>query len=379
MCIDLLYRIALVMVPGVGGITAKRLTARFGSPEAVFGAERGQLEKMLHADVAANFREGKILDAARKELAFVEANGIRALFYTDADYPHRLKQCEDSPATIFVKGNANLNAAKTIAVVGTRKASNYGVALCKKLMTELADKGYKPLVVSGLAYGIDVSAHLAAMECGFETVAVMGTPANKIYPAAHENIARRMERQGALVTEYTSGAPIIPGNFVSRNRIIAGLADVVVIVESSRKGGAMITAELAAERNRKIAAFPGRVGDEYSRGCNELIKSRKASMLESVEDLEAMMNWSAKPRCVQTIMNFGQFSERERAIVECLRNSDSEHVNFIAARTNTSISELSSVLLNLVMNGLLVELPGNRYAVKKIQDRAGNNGATVLL
>lgn len=363
---DLLYKIALVMVPGVGGVTAKKLTARFGSPEAVFDAAGGQLAKMLNADMVGSFRDGKILDAAKKELAFIQANGVRALFYTDADYPHRLKQCEDSPALIFVKGKANLNAPKIIAVVGTRKASNYGVSLCKKLMSELAGKGYKPLVISGLAYGIDVCTHLAAMDCGFETVAVMGTPVNKVYPAAHENIARRMERQGALVTEYTSGAQIAPGNFASRNRIIAGLADVVVVVESSLKGGALITADVATDCNRKVAAFPGRVGDEYSRGCNELIKSRKASMLESVEDLESLMNWSVKPRCVQTVMNFEQLSGRERTIIECLRNSDSEHVNVIASLTNTPISELSSVLLKMVMNGLVVELPGSRYAVKKI-------------
>ncbi|MDR2286702.1 MAG: DNA-processing protein DprA [Prevotellaceae bacterium] len=362
---DLFYRIALTMIPGVGGITAKKLIAVFGSPQAVFEAPKSKLENVLNANVK-HLDKNNILRQAEKEIAFVNANSIRTLFYTDNDYPYKLNQCEDAPAVIFVKGTANLNNPKIISIVGTRNASNYGLSLCKKFVAELVEKGYKPLIVSGLAYGIDICAHTAALSNGLDTIAVMGTPLNKIYPAPHENIARQIEKQGALISEFVTGITIAPSNFVSRNRIIAGLADVTVVVESAKKGGALLTANIANSYNRDVMAFPGRVGDERSQGCNNLIKTNKAALLESVEDLEYQMNWSTKPKSVQKQIEFVNLTEPEQDILNFLKNKESESVDSISLETGISLPELSAFLLNMEFSDIVTTLPGNRYAVKRV-------------
>jgi DNA processing protein len=362
---DLLYRIALTMIPGVGGITAKKLMAAFGSPQAVFNIPSSKLESILNAN-SKNLDKDKILKQAEKELVFVNANSIRTLFYTDDDYPYKLNQCEDAPVVIFVKGTTNLNNPKIISIVGTRNASNYGLTLCKKFVAELVERGYKPLIVSGLAYGIDVCAHTAALSNGLDTVAVMGTPLNKIYPAPHENIARQIEKQGALVSEFATGTTVASGNFVSRNRIIAGLADVTIIVESSKKGGALLTANFANSYNREVMAFPGRVGDEHSQGCNNLIKSNKATLLESVDDLEYLMNWSTKPKVLQKQIELVNLTEPEQDILNLLKNTDSESIDTISATTGISLPELSAFLLNMEFAEIIRVLPGNRYSIKRL-------------
>ncbi|MDR1341273.1 MAG: DNA-processing protein DprA [Prevotellaceae bacterium] len=361
---DLLYRIALTMIAGVGGVTVKKLMAAFGSPQAVFEAPRRKLESVLNANIIRDWNRDKILEQAEKEVRFVNSNNIRAIFYTDDDYPYKLNQCDDAPAVLFVKGNADLNNPRIISIVGTRKASNYGLSLCKKFIAELAEKGHRPLIVSGLAYGIDVCAHNAALSNGLDTVAVMGTPLNKIYPASHENIARQIEKQGALVSEFATNTVIAQGNFVSRNRIIAGLADVTVIVESSIKGGALLTANIANSYSRDVMAFPGRVGDEHSQGCNNLIKSNRAALLESVEDLEYQMNWSTKSKPVQKQIEFVNLTEPEQTILNFLKNSESESVDAIIRETGIPFPELSTFLLNMELAEIVTVLPGNRYSLK---------------
>jgi DNA processing protein len=362
---DLLYKIALTMIPGVGGITAKKLMAIFGTPQAVFDAPKSKLGNVLNANVK-HLDKNSILQQAEKEIAFINANSIRALFYTDDDYPYRLNQCEDAPAVIFVKGTTNLNNPKIISIVGTRNASNYGLSLCKKFIAELVEKGYNPLIVSGLAYGIDVCAHISALSNGLATVAVMGTPLNRIYPAQHENIARQIEKQGALISEFVTGVTITPSNFVSRNRIIAGLADVTIVVESAKKGGALLTANIANSYNRDVMAFPGRVGDERSQGCNNLIKVNKAALLESVEDLEYQMNWSTKPKSIQKQIEFVSLTPPEQDILNFLKNRESESVDAISLETGISLPELSAFLLNMEFSDIVTALPGNRYAVKRV-------------
>jgi DNA processing protein len=360
---DLLYRVALTMIPGVGGVTAKKLMAAFGSPRAIFETSSSKLDSILNVN-SKNLDKDKILRQAEKELVFINSNKIRTLFYTDDDYPRRLNQCEDAPAVLFMKGTTNLNNPKIISIVGTRNASNYGLSLCKKFVAGLVEKGYQPLIVSGLAYGIDICAHTAALSNGLNTVAVMGTPLDRIYPASHENIARQIEKQGALVSEFATGTTVAPGNFVSRNRIIAGLADVTIIVESSKKGGALLTANLANSYNREVMAFPGRVGDEHSQGCNNLIKSNKAALLESVDDLEYLMNWSTKPKVLQKQIEFVNLTEPEQEILNILKNVDSESIDVISAETGISLPELSAFLLNMEFAEIIAVLPGNRYSIK---------------
>jgi DNA processing protein len=362
---DLLYRIALTMIPGVGSVIARKLMAAFGSPRAIFDAPQTKLENVLTAN-SKNPDRDKILKQAEKELVFINSNNVRALFYTDNDYPRKLKQCDDAPVVLFVKGAADFNNPKIISIVGTRNASNYGLSLCRKFVAELVEKGYRPLIVSGLAYGIDVCAHTAALSGGLDTVAVMGTPLNKIYPAPHENIARQIEKQGALVSEFATGTTIVAGNFASRNRIIAGLADVTVIVESSKKGGALLTANIANCYNRDVMAFPGRVGDEHSQGCNNLIKSNKAALLESVEDLEYQMRWSTKPKPFQKQIEFANLTEPEQDILNFLKNRESESIDVISAETGISLPELSAFLLNMEFSEIVTVMPGNRYAIKRL-------------
>jgi DNA processing protein len=199
-----------------------------------------------------------------------------------------------------------------------------------------------------------------------DTVAVMGTPLNKIYPAPHESIAHQIEKQGALVSEFTTGATVASGNFVSRNRIIAGLADVTIIVESAKKGGALLTANIANSYNREVMTFPGRVGDEHSQGCNNLIKSNKAALLESVEDLEYHMNWSTKPKTVQKQIEFVNLTEPEQDILNLLKNKESESIDAISSETGIALPELSAFLLNMEFAEIVAVLPGNRYSIKRL-------------
>ncbi|MDR1895576.1 MAG: DNA-processing protein DprA [Prevotellaceae bacterium] len=363
---DLLYKIALTMIAGIGGITAKKLMSIFGSPQAIFDAPQAKLNQNISSNIAKNFNRNEILKQAEKELEFIKSNNIKVLFYTDDDYPYKLNQCDDAPVVLFVKGATNLNNSKIISIVGTRNASNYGLSLCKKFIAELVENGYRPLIVSGLAYGIDICAHTSALACGLDTVAVMGTALNKIYPASHGSIAKQIERQGALISEFTTGSVIVPGNFVSRNRIIAGLADVTIIVESSKKGGALVTADIANSYSRDVMAFPGRVGDEHSQGCNQLIKSNKAALIESVKDLEYQMNWTTKPKTIQKELEFIHLTKPELEIINFLKNKDSENIDVISQQTGIPLSELSAFLLNMEFQGLISVLPGNSYTVKRL-------------
>jgi DNA processing protein len=353
------------MIPGVGCVTAKKLMAAFGSPQAIFNVPTAKFRRVFNANVR-DWDRNKILKQAEEEIVFLTTNGIQTLFYTDDAFPHKLNQCDDAPIILFVKGTTDFNNPKIISVVGTRNASNYGLSVCRKFIAELVEKGYRPLIVSGLAYGIDVCAHTSALSNGLDTVAVMGTPLNKIYPVSHANIARQIEKQGALVSEFSTCSTVAPSNFVSRNRIIAGLADVTIIVESSKKGGALLTAGIANSYNREVMAFPGRVGDEHSQGCNNLIKSNKAALLESVDDLEYLMNWSIQPKVVQKQIEFAGLTEPEQRILKFLKTRESESVDAISAETDITLPELSSFLLNLEFSDIVTVLPGNRYAIKRM-------------
>jgi DNA processing protein len=355
------------MLPGVGGITAKRLVAHCGSAEAVFTSSVRDLSKI--PEVNHNFiplREDA-LKRAEHELKFMEQNGIRQLFYTDEDFPFALNQCEDAPAAIFVKGDVSFNNTNIISIVGTRSATSYGTALCEKLIAELVEKGHQPLIVSGMAYGIDVCAHRAALNCGLKTVAVMGTGLNKVYPSVHYAIAKQIETQGALLSELPSDTSIVPGNFLSRNRIIAGLSQITVIIESAAKGGALVTAGIANSYNREVAAFPGRVGDKHSEGCNSLIKQNIAAMIESADDLIYLAGWSiSKKKSEVQLQLFDKLDKPEQEILELLKAKDSESIDVIAYETGFPMPELSAILLNLEFAGYINALPGKNYSLKKI-------------
>ena len=363
---DLLYRTALVMLPGVGGVTAKRLVAHCGDAESVFTSPARNLMKIPEVNHGFVTSMGETLKRAERELKFMEQNGVSLLFYTDEDFPLSLNQCEDSPAALFVKGKIDLNAPKAISIVGTRRATGYGINLCEKLIAELVAKGHYPFIVSGMAYGIDVCAHKAALYHGLQTAAVLGTGLNRIYPAAHYAVAKQIAEQGALISEFASEAKIVPGNFLSRNRIIAGMAQTTIIVESSAKGGALVTADIASSYGRDVAAFPGRVGDEHSEGCNRLIKSNLAAMIENADDLIYLAGWRTDNKKLGRQMKlFDELGDSEREILELLKTKDSESIDNISYETGFPMPELSAILLNLEFAGYVNALPGKNYSLKK--------------
>lgn len=366
---DKLYQIALSMLPGVGARTAKRLISKWGSPRTVFEISSKDLQQTpdVNNSTLIKINRNESLRRAEAELNFVEKNNIRLIFYTDPNYPKRLTYCEDAPALLYSKGNCELNTEKSIAIVGTRNATRYGTDLCDKLIRDLVDRGHRPLIVSGLAYGIDVAAHKAALNYNLDTVAVLGTGVHKIYPASHYSIGMKIIEQGCLLSEFPSDAKIVPGNFLSRNRIVAGMVEALIVVESSSKGGAMVTAEIANSYNRDVLSFPGRIGDLYSEGCNKLIKKNLAALMEGAEDLEYVLNWDRKTKSkVQQLSLFTDLSENDLKLIETLRGKDQESIDILSYETGISMPELSATLLNLEFAGLIVCLPGKNYALKKI-------------
>jgi DNA processing protein len=287
---------------------------------------------------------------------------IQYFFFTDSNYPRRLKQCEDSPVLFYFKGNCKLEQDKIISIVGTRRATSYGLENCKNLVSELTEKGHKLLIVSGLAFGIDVAAHKNAMKNGHDTVAVLGHGLNQIYPAIHRNIARDILNQGGLLTELPSSAALDPAHFVKRNRIIAGLADATIVIESGKKGGSLITAELANSYNRDVFAYPGRINDKLSEGCNHLIKTNQAALIESASDIEYLLGWQIlnKKHPVQSKI-FIELSPDEQKIVDILKEQGKTPIDIISGLAHFPVSKVSSILLKLEFSGLVVSLPGKTY------------------
>jgi len=355
-----IYRLGITFLEGVGGITSKKLIAYCGSAEAVFGESKKALEKIpgIGSVMANRLNKQRDLVRAEKELEFVQKNAIGLHFYLEENYPTRLKHCDDGPLVLFSKGNVNFKSEKCISLVGTRNATNYGKDFTRALIEKL--KKHNPLVVSGLAYGIDVAAHKAALKNDLATIGVMAHGLDKLYPAAHKNIARDMMEKGGIISEFPSGTPSLRDNFPARNRIIAGMSDAIVVVESAYKGGSMITAEFGNNYNRDVFAVPGRITDGYSEGCHRLIKTHKAHIFTDISDLEYIMNWNvAEKKTVQT-KTFVDLNPIEEKLVELLKQG-SETIDAISYKSNLPIGEASSHLLNLEFNGIVRSLPGKVF------------------
>jgi len=361
---EVLYKIGLSFINGIGSINSKKLIAYVGSPEGVFREKKHNLQKIPGiGDFLSDEIVGtEALKSAEKEIEFMIKHGISYFFYTDNNYPRRLKQCEDSPIVIYFKGNCSLDQDKIISIVGTRRATSYGLENCKNLISDLVEMGHKILIVSGLAYGIDVSAHKNALKNSLETVGVLGHGLNLIYPAIHRNVAKEIVNHGGLLTELPSTSALDPGHFVKRNRIIAGLADATIVVESGKKGGSLITAELANSYNRDVFAFPGRINDKLSEGCNHLIKTNQAALIESASDLEYILGWQInnKKKVVQSQI-FIELNTEEQKIIDLLKENGKTPIDLIALQTQFPVSKVSSVLLKLEFSGLVVSLPGKIY------------------
>lgn len=360
---ELLYEIALTLVPGIGDINAKKLMAYCGGAEAVFQESKKSL--MFVSGIAERAIDGiisqKTLARAEKEIAFMERYGIRALSYLDPDYPRRLQHCADSPVVIYCKGDTDFNTEKAVAVVGTRNVTDYGKALTEKIIADLVSD--KVLVISGLAYGVDTCAHRSALQNGLQTVAVLAHGLQTIYPSANYNLARKIiESGGCLVTENISGTAPDRENFPRRNRIVAGMIDCLIVVESAAKGGALITAEIANAYDREVFAFPGRVGDAYSEGCNNIIKSNKANILLTANDIRYVMRWDHNTKVIAKQMRmFRDFSEEEQIVMDMFKDSDIVYLDTIITETQLSPTKIASILLSLEFDGVLSALPGKRY------------------
>jgi DNA processing protein len=279
---DLIHKIALSLIPGIGGVTAKSLIAYTGSAEQVFKEKEKVLRKIpgVGSILAKNILQANVMSRADQEVEFLRKSGVKGLFYLDEEYPQRLLGCTDAPIILYVKGNPLLNYPRVISIVGTRHATEYGRKMVDQFIGVLAERGYRILIVSGLAYGIDIHSHKAALRTGLPTVAVLGHGLETVYPSLHTPVAREMvEKNGGLVSDFLSHSTIDRTNFLRRNRIIAGLSDATIVVESAKKGGALVTADIANSYNRDVFAFPGRVGDLYAEGCHFLIKSNRAALM----------------------------------------------------------------------------------------------------
>jgi DNA processing protein len=364
---NLAHKIAISLIPGIGSVTARSLIAYVGSVEGVFQEKEKNLMKIPGVGEvnAQRIVRQDVLERAKREVDFIQKNKIQTLFYLDENYPTRLKSCSDAPIILFYKGNANLNERRIISVVGTRNATNYGKEICDELIRNFSEKSYHILVVSGLAYGIDVQAHKACLKYNIPTVGVFAHGLDNIYPQLHAPVAAKMLENGGLLSDFISETKIDRQNFLRRNRIIAGLADATIIVESAEKGGALVTADIANSYNRDVFAFPGRSSDLYSRGCNKIIKLNEATLVENQADIEKAMNWDVKistAKAVQTSL-FVELSPEEQKLVDLLKGGD-RFVDEITIETKLPMSKVSALLLGLEFKGLITSLPGKMYRLK---------------
>lgn len=368
---SLLYNIALTLLPGVGSITAKNLLAYCGSAEEVFSEKKFLTRKIpgvgtetvLVNKITNRSIQKEALLRAEKEIKFIEKKEIIPLFFTDEEYPSRLKNCDDGPVLLYTKGNMNLNAERIIAVVGSRNCTDYGIKICEQLISGFSS--YDVLIVSGLAFGIDVCAHRSALSHHCSTVGVVAHGLDTLYPSQHKNIAERMLKNGGIVTEFMSETKMAPEYFPRRNRIIAGLADATIVVEATRKSGALITAEIANSYNRDVFAVPGRLDDSSSEGCNLLIRFNKASLIQSAEDVIRAMNWDTagkKPKHLQQEL-FARLSAEEETLVNLLKQKEKIHVDALSIAAGYSMSKTAVLLLNLEFAGLVKSFPGKMYAL----------------
>ncbi len=355
--------LALHFIPGVGDYLVRQLISYSGSAEKVFQLPKGKLLKIpgVGPKTVEAVRNGKPVDRAEKEIRRAEKEGVRILFYTDKDYPSRLKQVPDAPSLLYTKGMVTFENDKVVGIVGTRQATAYGKERVDELVSALVP--HQAVIVSGLAYGIDIHAHKAALTCGLSTLAVMGSGMDIIYPSAHKEIAKKMLTHGGLVTENPFGTRPDAHNFPQRNRIIAGLCDALVVVEAAAKGGALITAEIANSYNRDVFAYPGSIGVTYSEGCNTLIKTNRAHLLTSIKDLEYIMNWSAAqpPKRKKIALSLDHLDEQEKVVVSQLLQKSPDSVDVLSWKTNLPVSQLASVLLTLEFKGFVKSLPGKQY------------------
>ena len=366
---DLIYQTGITLVKGIGNITAKQIIENTENVALLFTEKKHVLERNfgLSRRIINEIHHPDVLKRAEKEIRFIERTHITPLFITDPDYPNRLKECVDAPVMLYYRGNADLNAEKIISIVGTRNSTTYGKDMTDQLVHDIKEAFPEALIVSGLAYGIDIAAHRAALRENLATVGILAHGLDRIYPPAHRNAAKEMLNAGGLLTDFISETNPDRQNFIKRNRIVAGMADCTVVVESAKKGGALITANIADSYNRDIFAYPGKTSDKYSEGCNMLIKSKKAALVTSAEDIFREMNWSdqPEPQRTQNVQRdlFPELNPEEQKLVEILSKAGSMQLNLLAIELDLPVSRLSVILFELEMKGVVRCKPGGMYCL----------------
>ncbi|MDR2120388.1 MAG: DNA-processing protein DprA [Tannerella sp.] len=364
-----IYLIGLTLLKGIGDILARQLLCYFGDEaEGIFHAKKQTLEKApgigaLKANAILQSKT-EALRGAEKELSFIEKKKLRLYTIADADYPARLRECPDAPIVFYFTGNADLNAPHVLSIVGTRNATDYGVKLTTLLLKELSAMFPDLLVVSGLAYGIDICAHRSALKFGLPTVGVLAHGLDRIYPSPHRRTAVEMLERGGLLTDFVCGTAPDRENFLRRNRLIAGLAEATIVAESAEKGGALITADIAFSYGREVYAFPGRVDDVYSGGCNRLIQKNKAGLITSAADLVQALNWDLKDKAHTAPRQSRIVFEKERPkspVLDILAEKGTLQVNDLSLLLDMPVHQLSPVLFELELAGHIKVLPGGLY------------------
>mgnify|MGYP006142116233 CR=1 FL=1 len=357
---DLQYVLALQKVEGVGDIVAKKLINHCGSAREVFNSKSQHLKSIdgVGDVLIKNLKDKTVHEKAEQELKFIEAEKINFCYYQNENYPDRLKHCIDGPILLFSAGNIDFNNRRMISIVGTREITSYGTEFCKKLIEDLAV--FNPIIVSGFAYGVDIIAHQAAMDNNLQTIGVLAHGLNQIYPKTHKKYVAKMEQNGGFLTEFWSNSNPDKENFVRRNRIVAGMCDATIVVESKVKGGSLITAELANDYNRDVFAYPGNIFDENSEGCNVLISTNKAHLIRSGADFLKKMGWDLEVKHPVQRSVFPSLTQEELHIVRLLETQGQMNIDTMAMQLNVPSSALSVLLFQLEMNGLIASVPGNR-------------------
>lgn len=360
---ELHYTLALQRVKGIGDVIAKKLISYCGSPKNVFKEKKHILEKIngIGSFTIKHVFDKENLIEAEKELQYLQKNNIEVNYFLDDNYPDKLKHCIDAPILIFKKGAIKIDERPIISIVGTRKITSYGRSFCEKLIEEL--KEFNPIIVSGFAYGVDICAHKAATKNNLQTIGVLAHGFEKMYPKTHIKYVNQVCENGGFITDFWHKDSLIRENFLKRNRIVAGISEATIIIESAEKGGSLVTADIANSYNRDVFAVPGRTTDNFSKGCNDLIKRNKAAILTSANDLMEMLNWQSKedkPKIVQKQL-FVELNEDEQLVYDFLNKNGKQLLDVIALSCELTIHKITTLLFNLEMKGVVKPLPGKLF------------------
>ena len=360
---ELLHILALLNVDGVGDIVAKKLINHCGSAENVFLSKANFLKSIdgIGDSLIKKLKNGTVFQKAEEELRFIENEKINVLFYQNDNYPERLKHCIDGPVLLFASGKMNLENRKIISIVGTREITSYGTAFCRQLIGDLAI--FNPIIVSGFAYGVDIVAHQAAIDNNLQTIGVLAHGLNQIYPKSHKKYVSKMEEKGGFLTEFWSSSNPERENFVKRNRIVAGMSEATIVIESAEKGGSLITATMANDYNRDVFAVPGRTTDKFSQGCINLIKTQRANLMTSAADLVYLLNWEMEMQKSKSVQKqlFVDLDNDEQKVYDYLQKNGKQLLDIIAIECDFAIFRISTLLLNMELKGVVRPLPGKLF------------------